>query len=271
MTRAQRDAELVELLDGALRSGDDRALRASLLADSGLPGPRANLRLIDAFADAAGALATSDLVPELESLLDGWAALGPDAAPGDAPIVMLPCAAVAAYGAVGAARPEWVDDELDKLRRAAGDDRWRVREIVAQAVQRLLAVEWGRVFPVLVAWAADDDPLVVRAAVAAVAEPPLLDDPERAADAYELQRVAVDRYAGEPQPRRSGPGRVLRQGLAYTVSVAVAATGDFALLEELASSNDPDLCWIAAQNAKKARLAGWPDELGRVRGVRASG
>ncbi len=270
MTRAQPAAELVELLDDALRGGDDRALRASLLADSGLPGPRANLRLIDAFADAAGSLATDDQVTALESLLDGWAAIGSDAAPGDAPMVMLPCAAVAAYGAVGAARPEWVDDELGKLCRAAGDDRWRVREIVAQAVQRLLAVDWVKVFPVLVTWAGDADPLVVRAAVAAVAEPPLLDDPRRAADAYDLQRAAVERFAGEPRPRRSEPSRVLRQGLGYTISVAVAATGDFALLDELASSGDPDLRWIAAHSLKKARLARWPDELERVRVVLAA-
>jgi hypothetical protein len=47
---------------------------------------------------------------------------------------------------------------------------------------------------------------------------------------------------------------VLRKGLGYTISVTVAATGDFTFLDELASSDDPDLQWIATQNLKKSRL-----------------
>ena len=52
--------ELVELLDESLRSGDDGTLRSFLLANSGLPGPRANLELIDAFANAAATVVRGD-------------------------------------------------------------------------------------------------------------------------------------------------------------------------------------------------------------------
>jgi hypothetical protein len=38
---------------------------------------------------------------------------------------------VAAYGEVGAVRPDWWDDEVAKLGVAATDGRWRVREAVA--------------------------------------------------------------------------------------------------------------------------------------------
>ena len=216
----------------------------------------ANLELIDAFADVAETVVRDDdaRAAALELLLDRWADLGADDAPGGEPAVILPCAAVAAYGAVGAARPEWIDDELGKLRRAASDVRWRIREIVAQALQRLLTADWRRVYRALVGWAADDDPLVVRAAAAAVADPPLLEVRQRAVAAQRLQRVAVDRYARDPRPRRDEASRVLRKGLAYTISVTVAATGDFTLLDELASSDDPDLQWIATQNLKQSRL-----------------
>jgi hypothetical protein len=39
---------------------------------------------------------------------------------------------------------------------------------------------------------------------------------------------------------------VLRKALGFTVSVAVAATGDFGLIEELAAAatGDPDLRWV---------------------------
>ena len=78
---------------------------------------------------------------------------------------------------------------------------------------------------------------------------------EHAVAAQRLQRVAVDRAMPGIHAREHDEGsRLLRKGLAYTISVTVAATGDFTLLDELASSDDPDLQWIATQNLKKSRL-----------------
>jgi hypothetical protein len=47
--------------------------------------------------------------------------------------------------------------------------------------------------------------------------------------------------------------------------VTAAASGDFVLLDEMASSDDADLRWAARQNAKKARLQAWPDRLAHLR------
>ena len=265
-------ADLPELLDQALASGDEAPLRAALLHDSGLPGARLNLRLVGAFAAAVGAAVR---LPEpeapvgaLERLLDRWAALPEDAAPGDQPAVILPCAAVAAYGEVGAVRPDWWDDEIAKLRRAAADGRWRVREVVASALQRLLGADWDRTVGALLEWAADADPLVVRAAAAAVAEPPLLRAEQRLASAAEVQRRAVRRLRASPAEQRSTPSeRVPRQALGFTIGVVAAATGDFSLLEDMASSRDPDLVWAARENLKKRRLQRWPSEVNRVRAL----
>jgi hypothetical protein len=259
-----RTVDFTEQLDKALATGDDTALRLPLLAASGLPGARMNLKVVAAFAAAVGLLVTQPDPPvdALEALLDGWAGLDEDEAPGDQPLAILPCAAVVAYGAVGVGRPDWIDDELAKLRRASADPRWRVREVVAQALQRLLAHDWPYVVWELADWVGDDDPLVVRAAVAAVAEPPLLKgDEQRATDAHGLQQVAVATYGRGEAPRRSDPSRTLRQALGFTISVTTAATGDFALLMELATSDDPDLRWIAAHNAKKSRLTAHPIAL----------
>ena len=73
-----------------------------------------------------------------------------------------------------------------------------------------------------------------------------------------------------PQARRASSVRVLRQALGFTVSVIVAATGDFALLEEMAASGDPDLVWVARENLKKARLRRWPARLDHVRALLAT-
>lgn len=261
------DDPLAALLDDALETGNDRVLRDHLIADSRLPGPRMNLAAVTAFARAVGAVVGDDDPPvdALEAMLDDWAALSAAAAPGDRPEVILPCAAIAAYGEVGAVRPEWWRDEITKLRRAARDPRWRVREIVAQALQRLLEADWARTIDELRAWADEDDPLVLRAVAAAVAEPRLLGNASRAASATELQRRVVEHYrAFASDRRRTESARTLRQALGYTISVVVAASGDFALLEELAASGDTDLQWIVRTNLGKSRLKRWPDDLDRV-------
>jgi hypothetical protein len=257
-------------LERAIAHGDASDLRDHLVAHSRLPGPRMNLALVDDVAEAVAELVAwpDHRGDELAVLLDGWAALSSEDAPGDRPEVMLPCAAVLAYGAVAAVRADWWDHELAKVRRAASDPRWRVREMVAMAAQRMLAADWSRAVASMLAWARDRDPLVVRAAAAAVAEPSLLDVPDHAADALAIQRLAIESLRSTPASvRRSEGVRVLRQGLAYTVSVAVAATGEFDPLEEMATSGDPDLRWAAKQNLAKARLRPWPEEVARLRAL----
>ncbi len=63
------------------------------------------------------------------------------------------------------------------------------------------------------------------------------------------------------------PVKVLHKALGFTVSVAVAATGDFGLFEELAAAatDDSDLRWVVRENLRKGRLQRWPDEVGRLR------
>jgi hypothetical protein len=250
---------LADVLGVALATGDDCDLRSVLLAASRLPGPRMNLRLIDDFAAAVGDVVGQPAPPvaALEAILDAWAAMPVAAAPADQPSVILPCAAVAAYGEVAARRPDWWPDEIAKLRRAAADPRWRVRELVAQALQRMLEADWPRAVAELDAWTASDDPLVLRAVAAAVAEPRLLGVADRADMAAALQRRVVGRYrAIDVTGRRTEAGRALRQALGFTISVTAAATGDLGLLDELAASDDTDLRWIARQNLSKARLRG---------------
>jgi hypothetical protein len=52
--------------------------------------------------------------------------------------------------------------------------------------------------------------------------------------------------------------------LGYTVSVTVAAAGDFTVLDALAASRDAGLRWIARPNLGKSRLGRWPAEVDRI-------
>lgn len=242
-------------------------LEGYLTEHSALPGPRMNTALVGAFADVIGRLVTQPAMPpveRLEALLDGWAALSLAGAPANDPREILPSTAVLTYGQVAVARQDWWEDEVAKLRRAASHPSWRVREMVAAALQRMLAANWKRTYQVLTNWLPDDDPLVIRASAAAIAEPPLLKSKARGDDALFIQARAVEWLARLPQERRREEAvSVLRKALGYTLSVAIAATPEagLALLVQLSASADKDIQWIVRENLKKQRLKPYLYEL----------
>jgi hypothetical protein len=253
--------ELKSLLDAALATGQHAPLETYLAERSNLPGPRSNLALIEVFAGLVGELVRPPgpafPVERLEELLDGWANLDLASAPVNRPREFLPACAVRSYGQVGVVRPDWWEDEIAKLHHAASNPRWRTREMVALALQKLLAADWSRVVAALEDWLLSDDPLVIRAIVGAVAEPPLLKEPPRAADALRLQIKALDWFEKQPAERRKDEDmRTLRQALGYTLSVAVVAAPaeGWPWLQSLVGSADPDVAWIARENLKKNRL-----------------
>lgn len=209
-----------------LRAASAEERRAILLAESGLPGPRANLPLAHAAAEVLELREARSWVRGAEEYL-------------------------ALCGAIALA--EHADPEAVL---AARDSRWRVREGVAQGLQRLAERDPMGFSEVIDAWRTEDDPLVQRARAAAVCEPPLLEDPTLAALALEVCReaTAVLRASAD---RRSEGIRVLRQALGYCWSVAVAADPAYGLeaFRELAADPDPDVQWIVRENRTKARLS----------------
>lgn len=218
--------------------GDPAAVRAHLAAGSGLPGPRANLELLGAFADVAPADLVLALAEDPDDYLrccgtDGVGRLVLEAAADDrAPLTAL-------------------------LRARAADGSWRVREAAAMALQRVGDAEPPTLRALVAAWACDPDPLVRRAAVAGVCEPRLLRDPATAAAALDACAAATDSLAALPPAERRDPGvRTLRQALGYAWSVAVA--GDPAAgvprFAALRASDDADVAWVVRENEKKTRL-----------------
>lgn len=216
------------------------AVRTYLTTHSGLPGPRANLELMQAFAETA----PPELVRELAADDD----------------VYLRCC-----GTVGLGRLylEADDDEragpLRELTRLATDDSWRVREATAMAAQRIGDGDPSAVRTLAGAWASDPDPLIARAGIAALCEPRLLKDPLTAAAALTACRSATATLLAVPAThRRDEPIRVLRQALGYCWSVAVAGDPDQGLrvFEDLRqrATDDRDLAWVVTSNEGKQRL-----------------
>jgi hypothetical protein len=215
---------------------------------SGLPGPRGNLELVQAAADVGRE-------PEFRE----WIAAGCGDEPTDEFLVV--CGVVGLGRLVVEGRMEVVEE----LRAHASDRRWRVREGVAMALQRVGEADVSRLFEIVTDWV-DGRPYEQRAAVAAVAEPRLLKTREAASMAVEVvDRVTVNfETAGY---RRSDESRTLRQALGYCWSVVVVADPEHGKprMEYWATSSDADVRWVVRENLKKARLLrldpGWVETL----------
>jgi hypothetical protein len=212
--------------------------RATFLrTHSGLPGPRGNLELMQAAADVGD-----------ETALREWISLGSGDQPTDEFLAMC--------GIVGLGRllAEGRKDLADELRSHAADVRWRPREAVAMALQRVGDADIGLLFEIVSGWLGDRA-YVQRAAIAAVSEPRLLKTQETSQAAVDL----VDRVTANLQDmpdRRSDEFRTLRQGLGYCWSVVIVGNPDYAWprMERWVASSDPDVRWLLKENLKKARL-----------------
>jgi hypothetical protein len=250
----------------------DDAVLAYLTERSGLPGPRANLELLGAFGDVAPASLVVRLADDEDEYLRccGTAALGrlwleaPDeavaATPGDSVAATPDEAASATPGEAAGApagRPTRAVLEATLTERAR-DSSWRVREGAAMAGQRIGAVSPEGLAGLVGRWLEAGDPLVARAAIAAVCEPPILRrSPLLRAVALDACASATSLLRAVPAERRRDPGvRTLRQGLGYCWSVAVAAAPEAGLPRflALAAAPDPDVAWVVAENRTKTRL-----------------
>ncbi len=211
-----------------------------LLAESGLPGPRANLELVAAVAELGD-----------EALFERLLSHGPEVAPANHPREFLALCGVVGLGRLLA---EGRLDLLDRLRGYAADPRWRMREGVAMALQRLGAFDVDRLLDEMARWSRGT-PLEQRAAAAALCHPDLLGEEEHANRTLTILD-GITMSVLEQEDRRSEPFRALRQGLGYCWSVAVAARPEAGkpLMEKWLASEDRDVRWIMKQNLSKARL-----------------
>lgn len=206
---------------------------AYLAAHSGLPGPRGNLELLAAAGDVAPA-----------GSLRRWAASDDEYE--------------ASVGTAGLGRLVLEGDQslLDRLRELAQDGRWRVREAVAMALQRIGDADLALAQRVALEWC-QGPPLVQRAAMAALCEPRLLRAPGAATSALgALDVVTASLVAAPAATRRDDDVRVLRQALGYCWSVALAAAPDegFDALDRWSRVPDVDVRWILRENLRKSRL-----------------
>ena len=212
-----------------------------LLEKSGLPGPRGNLELAQVVADEG------DL-----PLFRRYTTYTFDKAPVNSPYEFLAFCGVVGFGRLLA---EGDIDMLTNIRSHASDPRWRVREAVAMALQRLGDVDMTRLISAMRDWSRGT-PFEKRAAAAALCEPKLLGQVENAKAVLDiLDEITLSIELMEN--RKADDFQALRKGLGYCWSVAVVALpieGKI-LMEKWLATSDKDIQWIMQENLRKARLA----------------
>lgn len=252
---APKGSPTVQLPPQDLGSLSVPELRTQLLAGSGLPGPRANLALVDRCAAEVDLVTLTDLSEDADEYL-----------------AMCGTAGVGRATASTAVGSDDLAALLDILTERARDDRWRVREAVARGLQLAadvvqqagapgtiaVADPSSPVAAVISTWAASDDPLLLRAVLATVCEPRLLRAPEAAAVALDACGRATRLFAAaDAATRRTAPWASLRKTLEYAWSVAVAADPGAGLPVFRALEDDPSpvVRSLAQKNLTRARLA----------------
>ncbi len=264
MSKKQKHIDdLREILTGTSIIKAQDELFKYIIFNSNLPGPRGNLELASAFEEIISDHISRASVEELWELCSSMSNFSALEAPVNDPKEFIAFCGARGLGAVGAALPGYQEKTLFLLRTLAQDSRWRMREAVAMALQKLLSNSDIRIRKELEDWIEQGDWLVLRGVVAGIAEPSLLKDVGFAKWALEVHVKVFDRL-GVSSNRKSDEFRILRKALGYTLSVvvkAVPSTG-FQLLEELIKKEDADIKWIVKENLKKKRLlSNFPEEV----------
>jgi hypothetical protein len=246
--------DLRGLFKAYVERDDVDELTAYLAANSALPSPRANLELAAAFGEMVEETARTH--PErMWALCTHLSELSAKEAPTNDPQEFLAFCGAVGIGAVGAASADFLASALAALRGLARDTRWRMREAVAMALQRLLRVHPQVAYPELERWVAEGDLLEMRASAAAVADPVLLASKEYAHTALRMHEAIMD-HVVSTQDRRSEAFQALRKGLSYTWSLVICGVplAGFRQLEQLMAVDDPDVRWIVKEVLEKDRL-----------------
>ena len=225
-----------------LRALPDRDWDEYLCDRSGLPGPRGNIELAVAAAEEAS-----------PSRIRGWLEWDADRAPANTPAELLTFCGVLGLGRLVV---EGDDQALVVLRRHASDPRWRTREAVAMAIQRIADADFDRALEIVSEWVRGGW-LERRAAAAGLCEPRLLSSRDRTAAVLDLLDAITEKVvSAERDDRRHVDFRALRKALGYCWSVAVASdpTTGTARMERWIGVEDEDVRWLMRTNLTKRRL-----------------
>ena len=211
-----------------------------LRKNSGLPGSRGNLELAHVAAEEAS-----------RKQIEEFLSIPFEEAKENTPEVFLVFCGVLGLGKLIAHGGR---EQFDRLRGYASDPRWRIREAAATALQLVGDQSTDLLLKEMKKWS-NGNWLEKRAAAAALAEPRLLKEVKVAKQALQILDTITKKMEAAESPVNE-EFKILRQGMGYCWSVAVAALPETGkpLMEKWLSSRNKDIRWIMKENLKKSRL-----------------
>lgn len=224
----------------------DEATAEYLVAEAGLPEGRVDPRLVNAGAQAAGV-----------HLFHEWVRLGAGEVPENHPREVLVMTGVVGFGRLVAAGEH---RHLGTLRSMASDPRWRVRSAVAIALKHVGRADPETFFDELEDWASEG-PFVQRAVVAALADPPILEDPEHVRWALDLLDEITD--ALHRAETHDDEGLIaLRKALGFAWVVVMAADPSLGRprFEAWLAVDDPNVRWVLRENLEQPEAEALDDD-----------
>jgi hypothetical protein len=207
-----------------------------LKRNSGLPGPRGNLELAHVVAE----IGTQKQFEHFLSI-DGNE---------NTPEVFVLFCGIVGLGKLAATEPEL----FGRVRQYASSTHWRIREAVPTGLQLTGDQDMDLLVREMNSWS-QGNWYERRAAAATLAEPRLLKQPKHAKQTLQiLDKITASMETDETSKDTSY--KVLRQGMGYCWSVAVAALPEIGkpIMEKWLASEDKDIRWMMKENLKKNRL-----------------
>jgi hypothetical protein len=228
-----------------------------LLQESRLPGPRANLELLEAVVEEGN-----------EEKFFRYLSFDSLKAPTNSPYEFL---AICGAAGLGKLISEGKTDLFGTLRLYASDVRWRVREAVAIGLQRIGDANMDLLVQELTSWSVGSL-LERRAVIAALCEPKLLTNHTTVLQLLKiLNQITLDLLSINDKKHENF--KVLRKTLGYGWSVAVVASPELGkeFMEKWFLSEDKDIRWIMKENLRKERLlrmdSNWSEKWKKALGV----
>jgi hypothetical protein len=225
-----------------------------LLANSSLPSPRANLELLYAFVEIADLKTVLNYLNKLYS-----------SPPVNVPEEFVQCCAVSALGKFILAGD---DSLISKLREYASDNRWRIRESVAMALQHIGKSSTSKLITTVKGWETGNY-YEQRAVAAGLCEPANLQTEE--IESFTLNTLkSMTEQLTNCTDAGNDSFKSLVKALCYCWSVAIVSSPERGkvFFEEIAGSSNKVVRKIVKENLKKNRLIKmdkvWVDEISQV-------
>jgi len=208
--------------------------------NSMLPGRRANLELLEVIVD----LGNEDFFTQC---LQYENSIAPGNTPGEF---------IAMCGTAGLSKLilQGQVEYYSQLKSMASDARWRVREAVGFAFQRIAKENFKDFIEKIQNWK-NGTPYEKRALGAGICEPAVMFSIENTDTVFSLL-TEFTLSVPEISQRETESKNVLKKGLGYGWSVAIVASPEKGkkIFEQLTDTQNQDIKWILKENLKKNRL-----------------